>query len=47
MVGPRLKLVPLIPPGQPVVVGAARCDKAVPALVEKFIAAARPETRKP
>jgi LysR family transcriptional regulator, benzoate and cis,cis-muconate-responsive activator of ben and cat genes len=41
MVGPRLKLIPLIPAGQPIVVGAARCDKEAPAIVEKFIAAAR------
>ena len=46
MVGPRLKILPLNPAGPPIVVGAARCEKEVSAIVEKFIAAARPESRK-
>jgi DNA-binding transcriptional LysR family regulator len=40
MVGPRLKLIPLIPAGPPIVVGAIVKAGAVPAGVEKFIAAA-------
>ena len=46
MVGPRLKLIPLTPSGPPIVVGAVVREGAVPAIVEKFIAAARPETHK-
>ena len=47
MVGPRLKLIPLVPAGPPIIVGAATCKRPVSATVEKFIAAARPEPRKP
>ncbi|MDD5139425.1 MAG: LysR substrate-binding domain-containing protein [Verrucomicrobiales bacterium] len=47
MVGPRLKLIPLVPAGPPVIVGAAVCKGPVPITVEKFIAAARPKPRKP
>ncbi len=43
MVGPRLKILPLNPAGPAIVVGAAWCEKKVPAIVEKFIAAARPK----
>ncbi|MDB6020589.1 MAG: hypothetical protein JWQ04_446, partial [Pedosphaera sp.] len=40
MVGPRLKLIPLNPAPSPIVVGALVREGAVPALVEKLIAAA-------
>jgi LysR family transcriptional regulator, benzoate and cis,cis-muconate-responsive activator of ben and cat genes len=40
MVGPRLKLIPLIPAGPPVIVGAAVCKGPVSVIVGKFIAAA-------
>jgi LysR family transcriptional regulator, benzoate and cis,cis-muconate-responsive activator of ben and cat genes len=43
MVGPRLKLIPLIPAGPPIVVGAITKEGIIPAVVEKFIAAARPK----
>jgi len=46
MVGPRLKVLPLNPAGPPIVVGAARCEKKASAIVEKFIAAARPKPGK-
>ena len=41
MVGPRLKLIPLTPAGPPIVVGAAVRQGMVPAIIEKFIAAAQ------
>jgi DNA-binding transcriptional LysR family regulator len=47
MVGPRLKLIPLSPAGPPIVVGAIAKEGGVPVVVEKFIAAARPQSRKP
>lgn len=43
MVGPRLKLIPLAPAGLPIIVGAVVREGAVPVVVEKFIAAARPK----
>jgi DNA-binding transcriptional LysR family regulator len=46
MVGPRLKLIPLVPAGPPIIVGAITKEGAVPVVVEKFIAAARPQSRK-
>jgi hypothetical protein len=46
MVGPRLKILSLNPAEPSIVVGAARCEKEVSAIVGKFIAAARPEPRK-
>jgi LysR family transcriptional regulator, benzoate and cis,cis-muconate-responsive activator of ben and cat genes len=46
MVGPRLKLIPLVPAGPPIVVGSITKAGAVPIVVEKFIAAARPQLRK-
>ncbi len=39
-VGPRLKLIPLFPAGPPIIVGAAVKKGPVPAIVDKFIAAA-------
>jgi LysR family transcriptional regulator, benzoate and cis,cis-muconate-responsive activator of ben and cat genes len=47
MVGPRLKLIPLAPAGPPIVVGAITKGGAIPVIVEKFIAAARLQLRKP
>jgi LysR family transcriptional regulator, benzoate and cis,cis-muconate-responsive activator of ben and cat genes len=47
MVGPRLKLISLSPAGPPIVVGAITKEGAVPVIIEKFIAAARPQLRKP
>ena len=41
MVGARLKLIPLTPAGPPIVVGAAVRAGTVPAIIEKFIAAAQ------
>jgi DNA-binding transcriptional LysR family regulator len=46
MVGPRLKLIPLVPAGPPIVVGAIVKGSTIPVIVEKFIAAARPESHK-
>jgi DNA-binding transcriptional LysR family regulator len=40
MAGPRLKIVPLIPPSEPIVVGATRREGTESAAVTKFIAAA-------
>ena len=40
MAGPRLKLIPLSPAGQPIVVGAIRREGEVSVHVEKFIASA-------
>ncbi|HTX22027.1 MAG TPA: LysR substrate-binding domain-containing protein [Candidatus Aquilonibacter sp.] len=40
MVGPRLKVIPLKPPGEPIRVGAAWKKDSATALVEKFVAAA-------
>ena len=45
MVGPRLKLLPLVPAGPPIVVGVITKQGTSPVMVEKFIAAARPEPR--
>ena len=39
-VGPRLKLIPLVPAGLPIIVGAAVKKGPIPAGVEKFITAA-------
>jgi DNA-binding transcriptional LysR family regulator len=47
MVGPRLKMIPLVPAGPPIVVGAVLREGATPVLIEKFVAAAltKPEKR--
>ncbi|HWB61501.1 MAG TPA: LysR substrate-binding domain-containing protein [Chthoniobacteraceae bacterium] len=41
MAGPRLKVIPLTPPSQPIVVGAFRREGEKSAAVQKFIAAAK------
>jgi DNA-binding transcriptional LysR family regulator len=46
MAGPRLKIIPLNPAGQPVPVGAAWRKESETDLVKNFIAAARPELQK-
>jgi len=40
LVGPRLKVIPLVPASEPIVVGAVRLKGAVSLTVKKFIAAA-------
>ena len=47
MVGSRLKMLPLVPAGPPIVVGAITKEGALPVIVEKFIAAAMPKSGKP
>jgi hypothetical protein len=47
MVGPRLKLIPLVPAGEPIVVGAITKEGAVSVFVGKFIAAAMTKPHKP
>jgi DNA-binding transcriptional LysR family regulator len=45
LAGPRLRLIPLSPPGPPIIVGAVTRDESTPRLVQEFITAASPPKR--